>query len=702
MKKLTFLSLLIFTISPFLLMSQTINRQKIAEYAATAFSQRNHSPSKNQFSVKTIDYLIENGDTLMGIVNFSPKGFIIMGMNEKTTPIWAYSTENNFIVEEAPDGAFTLIDAYKGIILADIAKETAEQKTVQAWEQITMKTRSTKDNTPIVGPLITATWNQDKYYNQLSPMDSDSPTGYDGRVPNGCVALAMAMIMYYYRYPETGTGSHTNHTGYGNFTVNFAQQTYNYNAMQDQLSGYNNEVAKLIFHCATSVDMDYAPDGSGAQSHDAANAFKDYFKYSSSLSYKNKRDYSDKEWNTLLINNLNQGRPLYYSGYSESGGHAFVCDGYNNDTLFHFNFGWGGAGNGYYTVTDTSTSTGGYSGWQSAIFNLYPDNNYPNYCNGTTVVTASSGTLEDGSNNESYANNSHCTYIIAPPKASVFNITVDQLKTEANNDKLVFWKGNPANNQLHRTLSGNEKNLSFTVQTDTLYITFETNSDTTDEGWRISYTVDRNVDACNGYSVITNHSGIQSDGSENGGNYAPQSECTWLIRPSTTTGVTYNGITFTFNYFDLSPEDQLIFYNAEGVAEIVNIFNGSAPPPTTITYPYTKMRVDFKSDNYLEKAGFEFQWATTLDGTSIASIEKGKIELYPNPASNYVTIVLGDNQSGAQLAVMDITGKTIFSDLIPAGELQYQLNTSDIPSGMYIVKMTNSKSVMTGKLIIEK
>ncbi|MDR3047288.1 MAG: C10 family peptidase [Bacteroidales bacterium] len=36
---------------------------------------------------------------------------------------------------------------------------------------------------------------------------------------------------------------------------------------------------------------------------------------------------------------MQQELPVYYSGRKSSGGHAFVCDGYDAENLFHFNFG---------------------------------------------------------------------------------------------------------------------------------------------------------------------------------------------------------------------------------------------------------------------------------------------------------------------------------------------------------------------------
>jgi hypothetical protein len=33
------------------------------------------------------------------------------------------------------------------------------------------------------------------------------------------------------------------------------------------------------------------------------------------------------------------------------GGHAFICDGYDINGMFHFNLGWDGYGDGYYPLT---------------------------------------------------------------------------------------------------------------------------------------------------------------------------------------------------------------------------------------------------------------------------------------------------------------------------------------------------------------
>ena len=41
---------------------------------------------------------------------------------------------------------------------------------------------------------------------------------------------------------------------------------------------------------------------------------------------------------------------MVYCGSSDSGGHAFVCDGYDGNGLFHINWGWSGLGDGYFAL----------------------------------------------------------------------------------------------------------------------------------------------------------------------------------------------------------------------------------------------------------------------------------------------------------------------------------------------------------------
>ena len=141
--------------------------------------------------------------------------------------------------------------------------------------------------------------------------------------------------------------------------------------MPNSISGSNLDIAKLLYHAGVSVEMDYAPDGSGAQSADAAVALRNNFRYPNAT-FSQKTNYSANGWINLLTEQLDNGIPMYYAGSDQTAGHAFLCDGYQNTDYFHFNFGWSGSSNGYFYVN--ALNPGGYTFnlYQSAITNAVP------------------------------------------------------------------------------------------------------------------------------------------------------------------------------------------------------------------------------------------------------------------------------------------------------------------------------------------
>lgn len=88
--------------------------------------------------------------------------------------------------------------------------------------------------------------------------------------------------------------------------------------------------------------------------------------------------YGLTDWMSLLYQELAAGRPVYYAGSSNSGGHAFVVDGYR-DGYFHVNWGWGGLSDGYFLISvldpdqqGIGGSTAGYNSAQEAIVGIAP------------------------------------------------------------------------------------------------------------------------------------------------------------------------------------------------------------------------------------------------------------------------------------------------------------------------------------------
>ena len=89
----------------------------------------------------------------------------------------------------------------------------------------------------------------------------------------------------------------------------------------------------------------------------------------------------------MVISNLRSGIPVLYAGVSwktkefDMNGHAFVCDGYNENTdKFHFNWGHTGSYNQLWCTID-SIIEGSYN-WnhlERAVFNIHPGTTQ-NYC----------------------------------------------------------------------------------------------------------------------------------------------------------------------------------------------------------------------------------------------------------------------------------------------------------------------------------
>lgn len=283
------------------------------------------------------------------VFSMKPHGFIIVSA---VGEILAYSFDNDFPKKALlPDHIAYWIDLYN-------------DQTDYLIAHPELDSRKLSNNKNAIGPLLTSCWGQGCFHNAACPEDEHGPCG---NVSAGCVAIAMAQIMYYHKQPLTGAGvmSYTC-SPYGTLSANFGQTTYHWEEMVDTLREDNSAVAELIYHCGVSLKTDYGAQQSSASNSDAINAFRQFFYYPNAILFQ-RRDYCDEEWRMMIIEDLDRQRPVYYSGISNIGGHAFVCDGYDNNGLFHFNFGWDGVANGFYTLDNPS----GFFNSQAIITNIY-------------------------------------------------------------------------------------------------------------------------------------------------------------------------------------------------------------------------------------------------------------------------------------------------------------------------------------------
>lgn len=336
------------------------------EYKATEILPFTGQDSKNTFAY---------------IVNFNPEGWAIVSVDKRVIPILGYSPTGCFILEDIEELPFYFwFEGY--------AKEIAKTKKMRNLEEHTdWNSTSSSLKSTSVEPIIEVEWDQNQGWNQFCPEDESGP---GGRAYAGCVAVAMAQAMSVYNHPNAGYGSKTYNSPYGPLTANFGETEYEWSLTHPTTA--NEHTALILYHLGISVSMNYGGDGSGAYSTSVPSAMRTYFDYSNSVTIVSKEDFNNDQWVNILRDELENGRPIYYSGNSGTGeaGHAFNLDGVDGNDRFHFNWGWSGSYDGYYALTNLTPGGNDFTTNQQAVINIMPRNHQP------TDITLSNTSVDEG------------------------------------------------------------------------------------------------------------------------------------------------------------------------------------------------------------------------------------------------------------------------------------------------------------------
>jgi len=370
---------------------------------------------------KTIEYptimesfsLAKENETILYIFNFA-NGFSIVAADDAVIPVLGYSFEGKYNSEDQPPALIELMEHYKDQINYAIKNRLkSSEETRSQWSYYSNMENANRDSDCeiwpkylIKNPMLSTIWDQKCYYNDKCPYDDYIVNQFCccSHVYTGCVALAMAQIMKYWDYPVSGTGSHQYNDGaaipeaYGIQSADFGNTIYNWSEMPDDLTNggpvtdgprsTSNEidaVSTLIYHCGVSVEMDYGYSGSYISSEDTykvVNSYENYFNYASSAELKDKSNYTESSWESLLRNNLSYNKPIYYQGQNNNGiGHAFVLDGYTKMytefltyyAVFHVNWGWDdGEYNGYFYLSDLTPDEHNFNYYHEAVVGITP------------------------------------------------------------------------------------------------------------------------------------------------------------------------------------------------------------------------------------------------------------------------------------------------------------------------------------------
>ena len=306
------------------------------------------------------------------------RGFVIISGDDRLAPYIGYATTGSFSAEAMPDNLAAFLEA-------------CQQRIDELMGQVAWQTRLTPTLPKAGEPAEVAPLLGDIEWDQSAPWNSKTPVDGKGKhMPVGCVATAYAQVMRYYQWPDKGEGKVEYKEPYKTrkHKVNFGKTTYDWANMPASYEDPTKATAEetealglLCYHAGVAIETDYDPVASGSFAPLIVRALRNNFRYNKQVTFKRRVNYTQPEWDRIIRTELAAQRPVVYSGTGSGGGHAFVCDGYNDEGLYHINWGWSGLANGYFNLNFLQPDDlgigggfgGGFSMEQGIVVGITPD-----------------------------------------------------------------------------------------------------------------------------------------------------------------------------------------------------------------------------------------------------------------------------------------------------------------------------------------
>jgi hypothetical protein len=245
---------------------------------------------------------------------------------------------------------------------------------------------------------------------------------------------------------------------------------------------------------------------------------------------------------------------------------------------------------------------------------------YTQYCSAGNVLTASNGTISDGSGENNYSNDADCNWRISVPGASKITLDFRSFITYDANDYVKVYNGSSNAAPLLGTFSG-DRSASLPVVNSTgtdLYVEFKTNSANRAAGWSADYY----ATFASGAASLSDMTGALADGS-GAADYGNRTSASWTIDPGCS-----GPVTLTFTEFMTADENDAVnvYDGLNSSARLIGSYYGdlSAALPEVIA-PSGKMHVVFVTDAAGSAAGWSAEYTSTTlsEGTGTATFGPG-------------------------------------------------------------------------------
>lgn len=298
---------------------------------------------------------------------------VLLSGSRACLPVLGIYDDSHLKDKNLPCGLQFMLDYYKERIDSSFADNQCPLYYERKWDSLINGKLPASPKGAAIAPLISSNWRQ-----QI-PNSGENIDAYNIQIEGGsgcshckvgCVAVAMGQVLNFWQYPVL-TYSQIEQYDWCNMTDNlfFNSPTYEKN---------RDAIAFLLERCGHYVKMDYGCNSSGAEISKAANALISNFGFHSHTDNYRRFWHCESWWKDQVIDDLSTGRPVIYAGDRTfwGHGHAFICDGYDGDDLFHFNWGWDASYNApdhFYTLNNPCPKPDtNYKYWQEAIFDARP------------------------------------------------------------------------------------------------------------------------------------------------------------------------------------------------------------------------------------------------------------------------------------------------------------------------------------------
>lgn len=638
-----------------------------AKKLAERFLELNYSGGELSIN-EVIAYNLENNKTGYYFVKFSPVGWVMVAGDDLLTPVIGYSFKNALVPREQwGESALRWMKSLDDHIVNSLKRDDLKRNS--EWDEIYKESYTKAAQGIIVDPFIEVTWGQGSGWNRFCPEDEAGPGGH---ALVGCVAVSMAQAMSVYQYPVQPVGAHGyDSENYGYLYVDYdAQAPYDWASMSNTSSGDEN--ARLLYHLAVGVNMQFSATASGAYTNIASGVLKAYFGYAQSTVFKNRAGYADAEWHQIIVDELVQGRPVIYKGNDENGnnGHAFNVDGVDVNGLFHLNWGWSGSYNGYFTLNALTPGSSDFSINGGAIFGIRPPESGPydiTLSNSSVYDQQAMGCFvgkvevadENDENEYTYELKGAYNIVLREYGPAVFYIENDSLKTNE-----MFDSEASATEYVYITVSdleGKTVSKEFNISIEKFYygptaMTLTNNK--LEEGKNSGYFV----------GLVQVDDDIENNVYEynlKGGYNAEMlsADDFFIVR---------NDSLFSNQIFDM--DDGIMYYLS---IQLSDDFDHSITEVLEI--------------NIIDNIS---------GGTDVKHLLSGELKIYPNPALDYVIVEFSEVLSGdITVDIFNMLGQKCLHCALSSGE---SLDISTLDNGTYMLVAKSGKEIVRKKLLIAR